>query len=169
MKKIAMMLILATGSMFAMNQVSAGQYTIQLEASTSPDLNRYAHLGEYGDLYNSKVGKNLVRTRLGPFVDKHVALGVLEEVQTAGHADAFITRYLGDGAVMPNESTNMKNTASTITRKRNSIENFDVKTLKEWKLLTTEQQSNLVYLDGSLHVKNGSDFTPLYEVIRKNK
>jgi hypothetical protein len=45
------------------------------------------------------------------------------------------------------------------------MENFDVRTLKEWKLLTKEQQANLVYLDGKLHVKNGNDFIPLEEII----
>ena len=152
MKKIVMTLMLVTGTVFVMNQVSADQYTIQLEASKSPDLTRYAHLGEYGNLYKVNAGKGFVRIRLGPYVNKHVSLDMLDKVQAAGHADAFITNYLGDGS-----------------GKRNDIENFDVRTLKEWKLLTPEQQTNLVYLDGALHVKNGSDFTPLYETIRNNK
>ena len=167
MKKLVMVLMLATGSVFVMNQVSAGQHTIQLEASKSPDLSRYAHLAEYGNLYKVNAGKGFVRTRLGPFVNKHVALDMLEKVQTAGHDDAFITKYLGDGSIMSDDLTEIKDTSSHMAGKRNDIENFDVRTLKEWRLLTSEQQANLVYLDGALHVKNGSDFTPLYEIIRK--
>ena len=34
-------------------------------------------------------------------------------------------------------------------------------------MLTPEQQANLVYLDGVLHVKNGNKFIPLDEITGK--
>ena len=108
-----------------------------------------------------------MRTRLGPFFNKHVALDVLEKVQASGHTDAFITNYLGDGSIMPDDVRKTKDTSAHTAGQQYDIENFDVRTLKEWELLTPEQQANLVYLDGALHVKNGYDFAPLYEIIAK--
>ena len=161
-----MVLILVTGTFFVMNQVSASQFSIQLESSKAPDLTRYAHLGEYGNLYKVNAGRGFVRTRLGPFVNKLVTIDMLEKVRAAGHVDAFITNYPDNDSAISGDVTQLKDTSKHVAGKRYDIDNFDVKSLKEWKLLTSEQQTNLVYLNGSLHVKNGSEFTPLYEIIR---
>lgn len=158
MKKIVMALILTTSSTLMINQVLAGQYAIQLESSTSPDLTRYSHLKKYGNLYKVNADRGFVRTRLGPFINKQTTLDILEKVRVVGPNDAFITNYMGNVS------------ARTIDPKTtNDIENFDVRTMNEWRLLTPEQQANLVYLDGALHVKKGSIFTPLNEVVRNNK
>ena len=76
----------------------------------------------------------------------------------AGFPNAIIAKHQNNGATPP------PSIMSKSAKHQYDIENFDVKTLKEWKMLTPEQQNNLVYLDGKLHVKNGDSFIPLSEI-----
>lgn len=157
MKKILILLTLITGSAWA------SQYAVQLEASKSPSLDRYKDLSEYGRLYTVAANNGYTRTRLGPYENKSKALDVLDKVQAAGYTDAFIAKQQ-NGDTTPSVSSSVK---SHTSKRQYDIENFDVKTLKEWKMLTPEQQANLVYLDGILHVKNGNKFIPLDEITGK--
>ena len=154
MKKILILSLFVTGP------VIASQYAVQLEASKSPDLERYQSLSEYGTLYTIDGNNGYIRTRLGPYENKNAALDVLEQVHAAGFYDAYVAKKQTSGFT---ENTSL--ISSDVKKNQRSIENFDVKTLKEWKILTPEQQANVVYLDGVLHIKNGSQFTPLSEVI----
>lgn len=157
MRKIVMLLILVTGSLPITPSTWASQYAVQLEASKSPDLNRYEALSVHGKLYTEVADNGYTRTRLGPYENKTKALDVLDKVRTAGYTDAFIAKQ------QKSEPTTA--VTSTTAKRQYDIENFDVKTLKEWKMLTDEQQANLVYLDGKLHVKNGNDFIPLEDIV----
>ena len=133
---------------------------MQLEASKSPNLDRYKDLTEHGRLYTVAADHGYTRTRLGPYENKSKALDVLDKVHAAGYTDAFIAKQQ-NGDTTSSVSSSMKSPAS---KYQYDIENFDVRTLKEWKMLTPEQQANLVYLDGVLHVKNGNKFIPLDEI-----
>ena len=156
MKKILMLLILITAPALVTVPAIASQYAVQLEASKSPDLNRYQALSVHGSLYTVAASNGYTRTRLGPYENKSKALDVLDKVKAAGYADAFIAKQQNNDITA--------SVASHPVKRQYDIENFDVKTLKEWKMLTPEQQANLVYLDGKLHVKNGNKFTPLHEI-----
>lgn len=157
MNKTLLSLILIIGSLLFSLSSFASQYAVQLEASKSPDIGRYESLSAYGKLYTIAADNGYTRTRLGPYASKTKALEVLDNVRAAGFTDAFIAK----------QQSGTKSTAnqSVTTKGQFDIETFDVKTLKEWKMLTPEQQANLVYLDGKLHVKNGNEFTPLNEII----
>ena len=157
MKKTLLLLTLVSSSAFVAVPSWANQYAVQLEASKSPDLNRYKDLGVHGNLYTVAADKGYTRTRLGPFENKNKALAVLYKVRASGYSDAFIAKHHGDDITSSSADLNT-------TRRHYDIENFDVKTLKEWNMLSAEQQANLVYLDGRLHVKNGDTFTPLQEI-----
>ena len=85
---------------------------------------------------------------------------MLNEVHQAGFTNAIIAKHQGGKITSPTVTT------PTSTKHQYNIENFDVKTLNEWKMLTPEQQKNLVYLDGELHVKNGDDFIPLSQMVK---
>jgi hypothetical protein len=138
----------------------ASQYAIQLEASKVPKLERYRSLSAFGSLYTEAAGNGYIRTRLGPYQSRGEALEVLDQVHSAGYRDAIITPQTGQKKTIAALPANPG-------KHRYDIESFDVKTLKEWKMLSPEQQKNLVYLDGALHVKSGNEFVPLYEVISK--
>jgi hypothetical protein len=143
--------------LFVTGQAMAGQYAVQLEASRSPSLAKFQELSAYGRLYTETTEQGYIRKRMGPYENRIEALDVLKQVHAAGYKDAIITRQQGSSAAS-SHAVNTPNYAY-------DIEKFDVKTLKEWKLLTPEQQKNLVYLDGKLHIKSGDQFTPLNEVI----
>lgn len=160
MNKILLSLTLIASSALVAAPSWASQYAIQLEASKSPNLNRYEDLSIHGKLYTVAANKGYTRIRLGPFENKNSALNALEKVHAAGYSNAFIATYHGNDITA---SAADSNTA----QRRYDIENFDVKTLKEWNMLSPEQQANLVYLDGELHVKNGDKFTPLDEITGK--
>ena len=156
MKKILMLLTLVTAPALITVPAMASQYAVQLEASKSPDLGRYQALSAHGNLYTVAASNGYTRTRLGPYENKNIALDVLDKVKAAGYADAFIAKQ---------QSSDITSSVALHPAKRQyDIENFDVKTLKEWKMLTPEQQANLVYLDGKLHVKSGNKFTPLHKI-----
>lgn len=151
--KILALLIIVAGP------VSAGQYAVQLEASKSPQLERYKQLSVHGELYTVAADNGYIRTRLGPYDSKAAALAVLEQVHEAGYADAFLAKY-NSGGITAGSSV-----ASSASRHQYDVENFDVRSLPEWGNLTPEQQSNIVYLDGVLHVKNGDEFIPMEELV----
>lgn len=151
--------IVAASAMIS-SQVLASQYAVQLEASKSPDIKRFQALSVYGKLYTVTAENGYVRTRLGPYDSKGKALDVLEQVHQAGYTDAFLAKQKPGKANSPLVSSAVPNKRTH----KYDIETLDVKTLKEWKMLTPEQQANLVYLDGELHVKNGSRFIPLSEI-----
>ena len=159
MKKILMLLSLVIAPALITVPAMASQYAVQLEASKSPDLNRYQALSVHGNLYTIAASNGYTRTRLGPYENKSKALDVLDKVKAAGYADAFIAKQQGGDI-----TASVSSVASHPVKRQYDIENFDVKTLNEWKMLTPEQQANLVYLDGKLHVKNGNKFTPLHEI-----
>lgn len=132
----------------------ADQYAIQLEASKAPRLERFESLSKLGTLYTEAAGNGYIRTRIGPYESKKLALDVLNEVHAAGYTAAIITQQKNSYEILP-----------SVSSQQFDIQSFDVKTLKEWSMLTQEQQSNLVYLDGVLHVKNGNRFIPLSDII----
>ena len=146
------LLMLVTG------QGVAGQFAIQLEASRSPGLDQFQALSRFGRLYTETAQSGYIRTRLGPFANKAMALDVLQKVHAEGFTKAIVARHQDNAnAALP--------APAIAPNHRHDIDSFDVKTLKEWNLLTSQQQKNLVYLDGELHIKNGDEFTPLDEVI----
>lgn len=156
MKKLLRLLTLVAGS--ALVTASwASQYAIQLEASKSPNLDRYQALSVHGKLYTVVANNGYTRTRLGPYKNKDQALAVLDKVHAAGYLDAFIAKH--QSSEITTSSVNSK-----VAKQIYDIESFDVRTLKEWKMMTPEQQANLVYLDGELHIKNGDNFIPLDEI-----
>lgn len=135
----------------------AGQYAVQLEASRTARMSHFEPLRVHGNLYTESSDNGYIRTRLGPYENKNIALDILKDVRAAGYTDAFITRHHG------NTDKSLSSSSYSSIHKYD-IDNFDVKSLKEWKLLSPEQQANLVYLDGVLHVKNGDNFTSLDEI-----
>ena len=139
----------------------AEQYAVQIEASKSPQLQHYEALKVHGNLYTGKASNGYIWTRLGSYENKSRALDILKEVHAAGYNNAIIT-------VQKSNNITSLSGLSKPTKHQYEIENFDVKTLKEWKMLTADQQANLVYLDGELHVKNGDKFIPLVEIIKQN-
>lgn len=141
-------------------QSLAGQYAIQLEASKSPHLPRFDTLHAYGSLYTEAADNGYIRTRLGPYDSKDQARETLQQIHDVGFPEAIMVKHQSGGVSQP---VALKNTTQT-----SDIENFDVKTLKEWNMLTPEQQKNLVYLDGKLHIKDGDSFTPLAEITGQN-
>lgn len=153
--RILILLALVTGKCWA------EQYAVQIEASKSPHLQRYESLKVHGNLYTEKASNGYIRTRLGPYENKNRALDILKEVHAAGYNNAIIT-------VQKSNNITSLSGLTKPTKHQYEIENLDVKTLKEWKMLTAEQQANLVYLDGELHVKNGDKFMPLVEIIKQN-
>jgi len=138
----------------------ASQFAIQLEASKSPSLQSYQALNKHNNLYKMPIDNGYIRIRMGPYESRKLAQSALEKIHEAGHRDAFITTY-------SNADTKQSLDTSMAVKKQHEIETFDVKTMKEWKMLTAEQQANLVYLDGKLHIKNGRQFTPLSDIISK--
>lgn len=161
MKKTLMLLTLVAGSSLITEAAWASQFAVQLEASKSPDLNRYASLSVHGKLYTVNTDNGYTRTRLGPYENKSKALEILEKVRAAGYADAFVARH-DNGVSTSSAPAPAKPPAGKV--RYGDIENFDVKTLKEWSMLTPEQQKNLVYLDGKLHIKDGNNFIPLHDI-----
>lgn len=145
---------------FVTGQAWASQYAVQLEASRSPQPEQFNTLSIHGNIYTEAANNGYIRTRLGPYGSKSRALEVLNEVHQAGFPNAIIAKHQGNEMSSPAVITNS-------SKHKYDVENFDVKTLKEWKMLTPEQQKNLVYLDGMLHVKNGDRFIPLREIIKQ--
>lgn len=140
-------------------QAWASQYAVQLEASKTPQPEKFSTLSIHGNVYTEAASNGYIRTRLGPYNSKGRALEVLNEVHQAGYPNAIIAKH------QSNSSTTITPAITSKSAKHKyDIENFDVKTLEEWKMLTPEQQNNLVYLDGKLHVKNGDSFIPLSEI-----
>ncbi len=164
MKKILFLLSIVAASGFVAAPAFSSQYAVQLEASKSPNLNRFESLKVYGQLYTVDANNGYTRTRIGPYENKNKALEVLKEVHAAGFQDAFIAKQKSEDAISPAAVSKSSNHAG---KHNYDIETFDVRTLKEWKMLSAEQQANLVYLDGKLHVKDGNRFTPLGEVVGK--
>ena len=154
MKKLLILTLLVTAP------VTAGEYAVQLEASKNPDLSRYQTLHEYGNLYTISADNGYIRTRLGPYKNKSTALEILEKVHAAGFNDAYVAKKQNAASTVSKTSI-----SSSMRRSENSIESFDVTTIEGWETLTPEQQANVVYLDGTLHVKSGELFTPVTEVI----
>ena len=156
MKKHYKLLILLP---FVTGQAWASQYAIQLEASRSPQPEQFNSLDVHGNIYTEAANNGYIRTRLGPYGSKSRALEVLNEVHQAGFPNAIIAKHKNNVSTSPSQAITKKS-----ANRQYDIEDFDVKTLKEWKMLTPEQQNNLVYLDGKLHVKNGDSFIPLSEI-----
>ena len=137
------------------SQIHARDYAIQLEASKSPQLDKFTELEEFGNLYITDAGNGFIRTRLGPFSDKHMTLDILKKVKAAGYPSAFL-------AIENNDAIESSAISSTYTGSTHIMQNAP-----EWNLLTAEQQANVVTLDGTLHIKNGNDFIPLSEFVKK--
>ena len=136
----------------------AGDYAVQLEASKLPDVKRYEALRVHGNLYLTAGDNGYTRTRLGPYEHKDEALDVLQKVRAAGYADAFLAEQQpGDGS--------SSSTRIGANSQPDDIEHLDVSASKEWKMLTPDQQANLVYLDGVPHIKDGERFIPLDVVL----
>jgi hypothetical protein len=138
----------------------ADQYAVQLEASKSPSLERYEALSVHGNLYTVSGDNGFIRARLGPYESKDRALDILRDVRAAGYTDAFIARQQSSDVTKPSME-------SKRTKHEHDSKIFDVRTSKEWKMLTPEQQANAVYLDGVLHVKDGDQFISLDEITRE--
>ena len=153
--KAVILLSLVTGETWA------SQYAIQLEASKSPYLERFEVLSNYGSLYTETADNGYIRTRLGPYESKRKTLDTLRYVHEEGFTDAIIVKHRGNIITQPASS-------SRTIKRQSDFENIDVKTLKEWNMLTPEQQKKLVYLDGELHVKDGDNFIPLDEITGQN-
>lgn len=158
MKKYCRLSVLLTA---AASHCFANEYAVQLEASKSPNLKNYQALSVHGNLYTSAAGNGYIRVRLGPYENKKEALSVLSNLHAEGYTTAFVAEQSN------NEASVAPITAGS-TKQGHNIDSFDVRTLKEWHMLTKEQQSNLVYLDGELHIKNGDLFIPLKEAANQN-
>ena len=153
--KILTLLTIVTGS------ASASQYAVQLEASKTPQLARFEHLGTHGELYTVAADNGYIRTRLGPYEQKSDAMTVLAQVHNAGFTQAFVAKEQNQSNKTTHSSSNTHS-----YKNRHNIESVDVKALPAWQKLSTEQQNNVVYLDGALHVKDGNVFTPLSEITK---
>lgn len=149
--KSLILLILSTSHSWS------GVYTIQLEASKAPDLADYQSLTMYGKPYNLPAENGVIRTRLGTFTDKNVALDTLDKIHAAGYTDAFLTNK---------HSTLQTRTADLTFDDTYPDETFDLTKIKGWDRLTIKQQANVVFLDGRLHIKNSDTFTPLESILQ---
>ena len=129
------------------SQIHAGEFAIQLTASKTPQLAPFTQLEQFGNLYTTDAGNGFIRTHLGTFSGKQAALEALTKVHAAGYPNAFLVNA---GA---NASATVENSSPT-----NYLQDST-----KWQMLSAEQQANVVNLDGTLHIKNGDDFTPLTE------
>ena len=148
MKKTILLFVL---TYLCSTSLLASDYAIQLESSKNPQLSRFKQVATLGKLYTEPYKNGYIRTRLGLYNSKAQALKILESVHHAGFSDAFIVY----------EKDAVASSKHTAVKAQHDMDSFDVKTLPEWAELTPEQQKNIVYLDGVLHIKNGNHFTPL--------
>lgn len=137
------------------SQIHARDYAIQLAASKSPQLDKFTELEEFGNLYITDAGNGFIRTRLGPFSDKQMTLEILNKVKAAGYPNAFL-------AIEKNAAIENSATSSTYTGSTHIMQNAP-----EWNSLTPEQQANVVKLDGTFQIKDGNNFIPLSEFVKR--
>jgi len=137
------------------SQTNADTYAIQLTASKTPQLASFVQLEELGNLYTTAAGNGFIRTRLGPYPNKQIALETLAKVHTAGYSTAFLANYIAGENSNPGMTT------------ENSSSTYGLQGSSEWQMLSAEQQANVVNLDGTLHIKNGDEFTPLSTFMNK--
>lgn len=66
-------------------------YSIQLGASSQPDMKRYQKVKSYGYLYTVDAQNGMLRVMLGTFTSKSKANKTLAKVKSRGFKDAFIS------------------------------------------------------------------------------
>ena len=135
-------------------------YTIQLEASKQPDLNRYSTIEQYGVLYTEETNRGLVRVRIGNYDSTSEAKSALGQIKSQGFNDAYITVTSADaGATSQPLADSYSLIPASSAPGDTPIRSPE--SLPIWHDLSEEQRANVVYLDGVLHIKEGDTFTPL--------
>ena len=128
------------------HQTVDNHYQIQLAAVEKLELNKYESAEQYGSITVSEAGNNMKRVRLGAFESNEDAKNILKKVKLMGFSDAFIVQ----GKDKPDAVEVVGN-----------IDYSNPVKHPAWKNLTSEQQNNVVILDGKLHIKEAGNFVPL--------
>ncbi|MGB5326115.1 MAG: SPOR domain-containing protein [Pseudomonadales bacterium] len=127
-------------------QESGARYSVQIGAYASPAPGLRESLVAFGSVSIDNSGE-LSRYLVGNFSNRGEAELLRDELQREGFADAFV-RSIGGGPAAPSHSAH---------------HHRDIPAAEQSKLdaLSAEQRSNVVYLDGVLHLKEGDTFRPL--------
>lgn len=142
----------------------SSQYSIQLDNTKKPSLEHYEVLNIYGALYTVSDRSGYTQIRLGPYADKQIALDALHEVRVAGYKQSYLMKHQFLKTVITDYTAKQRFDFNSIDIK--TI--LDTKTLNIWNNLTPVQQSNLVYREGKLQIRNGNKLTPLdYDLIKQ--
>lgn len=131
----------------------ATEYVVQIGAFTKDVRDYLEPARSYGQIVQRATPSGATSYSVGPFgseVDARTALDLLQE----HYADAFVRQHRGDSAGA--SRTTVAAPAAPVIARTGNLNNEQ--TLAS---LTAEERERVVYLDGILHVKEGSEFIPL--------
>jgi hypothetical protein len=171
----------ANGQSIRLEDLPTESYSIQVAATDKPNLDRYADLNVYGNVYYMTLN-NINKVRVGVFVDRAEADRVLKDIKSSGYKDAFVvkenTREVIDKIVLP-EDTYIASpddaTRPTTTPTPNTVQNMSgykvqLAAYQDTRYFDASKVDDLGYIEqmkkGNLTVMFVSGFSTLEEARR---
>lgn len=161
-KTFSLRTLALAGALTLSTQVAAEGYGVQIGAyqSVSPQL--MEELAEYGRIVQEPyVGlTRIIVTSTGELNDTET---LLRNLKNNGFSDAYIKK-IGAHAEVNASYTQRKSSHShdsSSSHSHGSDTHRHIDSDPKWQRLTAEQRSKAVYLDGKLHLKEGSRFIPV--------
>lgn len=142
---------LVIAAVFVSNFAYADTFDVQIGAFRNPDVARISFPDEIGELRSTSGPDGLTRFVVGPFATRAEAERARDQLQSAGYGGAFV-RSSGERRVTVQQSYSVAETQTEVQRDTQPLMR-DV----------SDEEGEVVYLDGRLHRKVGSQFVPIQQ------
>jgi hypothetical protein len=128
---------------------SSSSYSVQIATYKNLPKNFVESAEKYGRVHTSQNG-GLTRVSIGDFDNRNAAQNLLSQLKRAGYEDAFISRT--NSSMSSNQpQDNSHHHASPDSGSE----------MAKFRNLPDSEKERAVFIDGKLHLKEGSDFIPV--------
>mgnify|MGYP006121716019 FL=1 len=128
---------------------SSSSYSVQIGTYKSLPKNFVGSAEKYGRVYTSQSG-DLTRVSVGGFDNRNAAQNLLSQLKQAGYEDAFISHT---GSSMSSNQPHDKAHHQASPGSGSEMAKF--------RNLPESEKERAVFVDGKLHLKEGSSFIPV--------
>ena len=149
MKKIILLVLLTVISITSIANADqhSGSYSVQIATYKNLPENYVASAEKFGRVYTSHTNR-LTRVSVGKFDSRNKALDLLSQLKQAGYQDAFISRT--------------ESSAASAHQHDNSHHHDSPESeMAKFRDLPDADKEHAVFVDGKLHLKEGSRFIPV--------
>lgn len=133
----------------AQEDQSSSSYSVQIATYKNLPKSFVSSAEKYGSVHTSQSG-GLTRVSVGNFDNRNAAQDLLSQLKQAGYEDAFISRT-GSSMSSNQPHDNSHHHASPSSGSE----------MAKFRNLPDSEKERAVFVDGKLHLKEGSSFIPV--------